>query len=139
MDVIVGIVLSIGALEDWRTKQISLWFPLIGMVAGVVVRAMEASLGTADFWLGMLIGLCALAIAALSGGQIGSGDGLVLTVCGICLGWRRVLTLLFCSMLLFLIVGVGGILTKRWTGRQSIAFVPFIWSAFLIECLSKAI
>ena len=135
MTVAVGIMLSVCAIEDWVARKISILWPAICMVAGIILRVVNNSLQTADFWFGLLIGLIMVAISAISGGQIGSGDALVITACGICLGWASLIVLLFCSMLLFLIVGVGGIFMKKWTGKKALAFVPFIWGAFMVNCL----
>lgn len=135
MEIAVGAMLSVCAAEDWFERKIPAWCPVLCMGVGIMIRLAENTLGSADFWLGLLIGLIVLAIAAVSGEQIGRGDGLVLTACGICLGWKTTLSILFGGMLLFLITGVIGILLKRWTGRKALAFVPFLWGCFLIICL----
>lgn len=136
MECAVGIMLSICAAEDWLEKSVPRWCPVLCMIVGIIIRLGENTLGKADFWLGLLIGLIVLAVAAVSREQIGSGDGLVLTACGICMGWKVTLSILLGGMLLFLVAGVTGILFKRWNGKKSLAFVPFLWGCFLIVCVA---
>ncbi len=135
----VGVMLSVCAAEDWITGKISVWCPVICMVLSVVLRIRDNSVCTTDFWFGMTIGMAALVIGAVSNGQMGIGDGIVLTACGMCLGWRGLLLLLLCAALMFLGVGVGGILLKKWTGKKSMAFVPFLWGAFMLISVTGGI
>ena len=112
MEMIAGIVLGIGTVEDLRQKKVSLRIPVLG---GVLAMAVRVGLGTVFSWEclgGVLTGLICLAIAWVSGGQLGSGDGWVLMACGICLGLRRQLMLLLLAMVIFIGVGTVGICLK---------------------------
>lgn len=135
MKVMTGIILAGMAVQDWRTGRISAGCPLLCIAVGITVRLIEHSLGTVEFLGGLFIGLFVLAAAAVSGGRLGTGDGWVLTACGVCLGWKAVLVLLFTSMFLFTAAGVGGILLKGWSGKKSMPYVPFIWAAFMVNCV----
>lgn len=136
MELMVGVMLSVCGAEDVCTHKVPVWSPVLSIATGILVRLIERTLWTSDFWLGLLVGLITLAIAAISGEQLGTGDGLVVTACGICLGWKPVLALVLGAMLLFLVAGVTGILTKKWNGKKKMAFVPYLWTMFLIICLA---
>lgn len=135
MAVAVGVMLSICALEDAFTGKIHVWYPAVCMVFGVCIYIMEDSLTPSEFWLGALVGLIVMALAAISGGRLGNGDGLIAAACGMCLGWEMLLVLLFGSMALFLAVGVVGILWMKWNGKRKLPFVPFMWAAYMVICL----
>ena len=134
-----GVMLMLCAIEDWRTGKVSVWCPTACMIVSTAIRAGENSLSTADFLLGMLIGLTALAVGAVSRGQMGTGDGLVLTACGMCIGWKALVLLLFWESFIFLGIGVAGILLRKWTAEKNMAFVPFLWAAFMLICLAGSI
>ena len=139
MEMIAGIVLGIGTVEDLRQKKVSLRSPVFGGVLALVVRV---GLGTVFSWEclgGVLTGLICLAIARVSGGQLGSGDGWVLMACGICLGLRRQLMLLLLAMVIFIGVGTVGICLKLWSGRTRLAFVPFLCGSFVIQVIWRGI
>ena len=63
MEMIAGIVLGIGTVEDLRQKKVSLRIPVLG---GVLAMSVRAGLGTVFSWEclgGVLTGLICLAIA----------------------------------------------------------------------------
>lgn len=134
MEVVIGVMLTVMAVQDWRTGKIAAWCPAVCIVVGVIVRIIENSLGTGEFWIGLLIGLAVLAVSAISSGQLGIGDGWVLAACGICLGWKKIIALLFGSMLLFVTAGAAGMLLKGWTGKKVMPYIPFVWVAFMVNC-----
>lgn len=135
MDVVTGIMLTVCAVEDLRSRKISLWCPAAAMAVGAVLRLMGGSLFTWDCGLGLGMGGVFLLLSMISRQQIGMGDGMILTVCGLCLGWRRVISLTFGAMVLFLAVGVVRILRSRLNGKKSVPFVPFLWVMFMLFIL----
>ena len=135
MAIMTGVMLTVMAVQDWRTGKIAAWCPMMCIAAGVIIRIVQKSLGTADFWIGLLVGLFALAISAVSCGQLGIGDGWAVAACGVCLGWRTVILLVFESMVLFVAAGVVGMLRKGWNGKKAMPYIPYLWAAFMINLL----
>lgn len=135
METVFSIVLSVCALQDARSRKIYLWLPgaCAAVGTGVFLYGQMSGRGTltSTEWIaGLLIGLVILAVVEISGGKIGKGDGLILLACGVCLGWKRQLALMFGAAVLFLIFGIAGIMAKRWTAGTRLAFVPFLWLAY---------
>ena len=135
MELIAGIILGIRAIEDMRKKTVCVGVPVLGCVLAVIGRISQGTIFSLEPLLGAIIGLVCLMLARISGGQIGIGDGLILLVCGICLGWRRQIVLLLLAMIMFLVVGIVGIGLKLWSGKKPLAFVPYLSASFFLQLL----
>jgi leader peptidase (prepilin peptidase)/N-methyltransferase len=81
---------------------------------------------------GMAVGGMLVLASLLSGGKIGIGDGVVLTVSGIYLGLWDNLWLLMLSSFLLVAVAVGVWITKQKDKKDEIPFVPFVFLAYLL-------
>lgn len=128
-------MLTVCAIEDWYTKKITVLWPVTGFAAAVVIRLSDGSFWGRDSWIGVLIGVLFFLLAIVSREQIGKGDGLVLTVCGFCLGWKKTLLLMLGAMIMFLAVGIVNIICKNKRRNTVMAYVPFLWVMFMISLI----
>lgn len=135
MNVLVGIMLTVCAIEDWYTKKITVLWPVTGMMIAVVIRLSDGSFFAWEYWIGVLIGMFIFLLAIVSREQIGKGDGLVLVVCGFCLGWKQTLSLVLGAMIMFLIVGVMSIVYGNKSRNTVMAYLPFLWAIFMISLI----
>ena len=135
MNVLVGIMLTVCAIEDWYTKKITVLWPVTGMMIAVVIRLSDGSFFAWEYWIGVLIGMFIFLLAIVSREQIGKGDGLVLVVCGFCLGWKQILSLVLGAMIMFLIVGVMSIVYRNKSRNTVMAYLPFLWAIFMISLI----
>lgn len=135
MNVLVGIMLTVCAIEDWYTKKITVLWPVTGMMIAVVIRLSDGSFFAWEYWIGVLIGMLIFLLAIVSREQIGKGDGLVLVVCGFCLGWKQTLSLVLGAMIMFLIVGVMSIVYRNKSRNTVMAYLPFLWAIFMISLI----
>lgn len=135
MNILVGIMLTVCAIEDWYTKKITVLWPVTGMTIAVVIRLSDGSFLAWEYWIGVLIGMLLFLLAIVSREQIGKGDGLVLAVCGFCLGWKQTLSLVLGAMIMFLIVGVMSIVYRNKSRNTVMAYLPFLWAIFMISLI----
>jgi len=131
MDVITGVMLTVCAEEDLRKKRIPILIPVIAFVAGLMIRIVDRTLFSTECGLGVLVGGIFILSSILSRQQFGLGDGIIMTVCGLCLGVKKVIVLALGAMTLFLVVGVVRMFMFKLNGKQEIPFVPFMWIAFV--------
>lgn len=130
--------LGINSYLDIRKSQISLGLTAVYAVLGIfdmVLRGHSRMLLLA----GAAPGLLLLSIGKLSGGAVGMGDGLVLLVCGLYMGFWRALELL--TLALFLAAVWAGFLMicKKKSKKASFPFVPFLLAAYALPCLLHAV
>ena len=135
MNLLVGLMLTVCAVEDWYTKKISVFWPAAGFFTALVIRLWEDSLLHWEYWMGAVIGILFFVLAIVSREQIGKGDGLVVTVCGFCLGWKNTLLLVLGTMIVFLAVGVVSVLCQKKSRKMAMAYVPFLWGMFMISLI----
>ena len=98
---------------DWRTNKIPNWLTVSGLAVGIVIYAMArgwagvlAALSGAGLMLGVL-----LPMVLLRG--LGAGDWKLMGALGSILGWRRVLEVLFASILLAAFLALVQMIRER--------------------------
>jgi len=128
---IVVMFLIINACLDWEKQEVSLGsigiFGLIGMgiTIGLKPLAWGSVLG------GGLLGVAVCLLAFLTKEAIGIGDGLIVTVLGIFLGfWETFLLLLVSSVCCAGVMSICFLL-KKIQKDSRFPFVPFLLVAYL--------
>lgn len=129
---VIGSMLLLCTVQDVQKKKVSTWIILLGAVAIGICIPFCSSIGILDRLGGFIIGVLVIMISLVSHGKIGLGDGALLCVTGLGLGFWGNLEL-FGFALLF----AGGLsvilLTFRLANRKkSIPFVPFMLLGFVI-------
>lgn len=127
-----GVILFLGwnSWKDIRKREISLVITGVFGFLGIMTALYNRSV-TVTYFVPLLIGGCFLGVSAVSGNQIGAGDGLLLIALGTVLEmeeyFRTLCLALFgcgtCALILL------GILKKRKT--TELPFVPFVLLGYL--------
>ncbi len=118
------------SLEDIKKKQVKVYPILMFGIAGVFLHLYYRNLSIYSLFAGVFLGVALLLLAAVTG-QIGTGDGLVLLVCGIYLGFRENARLLFHGLLFCGVWSGFLLLLKKKKRKDEIAFVPFLFLAYM--------
>ena len=128
-------ILAGAGYEDFQEKKIHLLIPLAGGVAGILLQVIFRERGVADLLLGSVPGAVFLMISLWGKGVVGCGDGMMLFVCGIYLGFWESIALLFLALWLIGITALFFIVIKRKGKHDRLPFVPFLAAAYLIGLL----
>lgn len=133
-EVIVMILLVVFGIEDVRKKSFSLPMLVVAFGFALLFRLFllgEWKVGATGMGSGILVWL----ISKISQGQIGRGDGFLLMVTGVLLGFWENMEL-FLAALFFCAFYSAGVLILRRKGRgYRIPFVPFLAGAQLFRLL----
>ena len=81
---------------------------------------------------GAILGGLVLALALISKEAVGIGDGIILIVSGIILGYRALLELILISLMLTGTVALFLIVVKRKGRTYRLPFIPFLLAAYLL-------
>lgn len=123
--------LLICSWQDIKKKKINLLLILAGFIINIIVSLLWSNVSVASHILGILPGLLLLMISYITRGQIGIGDGLILSITGIYLGPEKNIAVLayglFCAAL-FSIILLSFQLASR---KKTIPFIPFILIGYL--------
>ena len=118
------------SIEDWRRKRVLVYPVLLFGIFGVLLHIYYQNVSIYSLLAGCGIGLLLLFLSAVSR-QLGSGDGLVLMVSGIYLGFWDNIRLLFLGLLLCGLWSVVLLVSRKKKASDKIAFIPFLFLAYV--------
>ncbi len=132
--IVFTIFLVISAIQDGRTKTISIWLFIAAGAAGLILTLYTGQ-GLSNGLLSCLIGIVIVGISRFTDGAIGEGDGWFFVVSGLFLDFFTNLRLLVTSVFLSGIV-CGGIyiyflLKGKDMKKASVPFLPFLIPAWI--------
>lgn len=119
------------SIQDLFKKKISLWMIIIG---GGVIGASIPFYHTLTLYNrlgGVAVGGVVILISIVTGGKIGLGDGLLLCISGIALGFWNNLELFALALFLAALVSIALIVLRLADRKKSIPFVPFLLFGYL--------
>ncbi len=133
----IGILLLFTAIQDLRSKHISNWSILAGAVLICISIPFSHSLTLVDRGFGILVGILVILISKATKGKIGMGDGLLLSVTGLGLGFWGNLELFALALFAAAIVSIALLITRLANRKTSIPFVPFLFLGYILHFISS--
>lgn len=128
---IVALFLMINGYLDWKKHEISLISILVFGVAGIGSNLGLSYQHWSEMLGGFAVGIFVIVLGFLTKEAIGFGDGLLLGVIGIWLGFRETLQILVIGLILCAVITGVLVLGKRIPGEERIPLVPFLLLAFV--------
>lgn len=128
---LVFFLLLINSIWDWKKREISLLSMAVFGAAGISLNFWLAYQSPAEAAGGAALGILLLAAAFFTREAIGFGDGLLICITGIYLGFWENLSLLFAGTLCCgVILGIS-VLLGRLKLADRVPLVPFFLLAFI--------
>jgi len=129
--IILLILLGISSVTDIKRKQISLFVVSGGFVAGVLFCLFKNPEGERmlSIFTALFPGIFLMSVSVLSEGKVGMGDGLIVCVGGLFLGFEKAMEWLFIASVICALYGFGIVLIQRKNTKTELAFVPFLFLA----------
>lgn len=128
--ILVIAMLSITSIMDLRCKKINLFLLIPFLMSGIICNLYYQLLPITSLVGGVGIGIVLLIISFVTRGKIGSGDGVILMVTGLFLGFYDNLLLLLSATFLSAIVGAFILCIKGMNKNYEIPFIPFLLISF---------
>lgn len=128
---LVCLLLSLNGYLDWKKQEISLISLLVFGAAGVGVNLYFRYQHPGEALGGIGIGVFVILLAFLTKEAIGVGDGLLLSVTGLFLGFAENFQLLLSGLILCAAVMGTGILLGIKKKEERLPLVPFLLLAYL--------
>lgn len=129
---LMGSLLGINTILDIRKREISLVSIIIYGIVGIVMLFIEKSTSLSSTVGGLLIGIGIMILNKLTKDGIGIGDGYIVMITGIYLGFQRNAALILYAMLLAAGYSVFLLTIKKVDKKEKIPFVPFLFLSYLI-------
>lgn len=127
-----GILLGICCIWDVREKKIpqNLTNTFFIISTGIFLMCYMQEWKTV--FLGVLLGISIIGFSKISGGSIGLGDGKIICISGILLGFKQSLAMLLCALLLAAVWSAVLFAVKKGNRKSSLPFIPFLSAGYLI-------
>ena len=134
---VLMIMIGICGIQDMLKKKRYLWLVIFGALFIIVCIPFCQSYGLLDRLAGFSIGAVIIVVSIATSGKIGLGDGILLCLTGVGLGFWSNLELFAIALTFAAIISIG-LLTFRLADRKkAIPFVPFLFIAYLFVFFSK--
>ena len=125
----VSVLILVGMI-DHETGEVYTSTITFGVAAGVLFAALAPGQGI-DCILGALAGFAVISAIALTGGM-GWGDADICLLCGLFLGMRYTLLMIFMSFIIGALAGLIMIALAGKRGKDRIAFGPYIAASAIL-------
>lgn len=138
MDIIINIILwvllIITSVQDSIHKKISIWIIIAGAI--LICPFIWFSTGTSiiERVFGIMIGVGVIVLSKATRGKIGIGDGLVLCVTGLALGFWRNMELFALALFIASILSIILLAFRAADRKKSIPFIPFMLFGYTFLC-----
>lgn len=129
---LLGLLLIIVSIQDIKLKRIRLGIVFIATIVLCICLPFCSSLSALDRIFGLFIGLGVVLLSKLTGGKIGIGDGIVLGVTGIGLGFWSNMELFALALVMAAVFSIGLIVFRKANRRTAIPFIPFLLLSFML-------
>ena len=128
--------LSVETGSDIRKKEISVISSFIcgsaALLLRIVMGLLRPQADAVQFLLtAILPGCVLLLIGKITRQEIGYGDGILLLVCGLCLGGKNAILLFVSGLFLMFPVSLILLLSGKADRRAELPFAPFLLAAYL--------
>ncbi len=130
--IVLGEFLFLEGIRDLRKREISMITVIIVGILGGILQFNYIKDSGLEIVGGVLIGVVLLILAKVTGEKIGYGDGWVLAVSGLYLGFRGNMYLLLLSLFGASIVSISLLLFKKATRKTELPFVSFMLPSYLL-------
>lgn len=136
--IIMASILIVIGMIDLDTTNVYFKTTLAGFILAITFLAIHAYMGlpVINYIYGGIMGGGTLALIILiTKGGMGWGDAEICFVCGLFLGLKLTLLMLFLSFIIGSVIGLALIALKKKTRKDYVPFGPFIVLAFIITIL----
>ena len=125
-------MLGICSVQDVRKKQISVWIAAVFAVTGIVLYIWKNPFPLPELFGGMALGGILLVLSLLTRESIGTGDGLLLVVTGLYLGFWENLWLILGALALASLGSLVLVVVCKKGRTYEIPFVPFMLISYVV-------
>lgn len=129
------LVLTWLAYQDCREKRVNLCVIFISGAAALPVQVIAGRYTAVNLTAGIGVGVAVCLFSAVTKGKIGMGDGFVIILGGIFLGFEQNLALCMAALYFAGAAALFIFFIKKGGKNYRMPFVPFLWLAYVVNLL----
>lgn len=130
--IVIMLILLTCGIQDLLKKKIFLWSIFTGAVLTAICVPFCNNISILDRLGGIIIGITVIIISIATKGKIGLGDGLLLCITGMGLGFWGNLELFATALFFAAVLSIFLLILRLADRKKSIPFVPFLLAGFII-------
>lgn len=131
MTVIILIWLFLCSFQDIRKKKIHIILIGAGCLCILLYSFVLADVSIISRLAGLSLGIFMLLINLITRGQIGAGDGLIVSIMGMGLGFSQMAFILANSLFGSAVFAIGLIIFRKAGRKRAIPFIPFLLIGYI--------
>lgn len=131
MPILISLWLLFCSWQDFRKKQIHVFLIIIGFIIILINAFLFGNSSILHSVLGIIPGILLVLLCFISRGQIGLGDGLIVSIIGLNVGLTKSLIVLSYSLFGSAFISIILLLFHLANRKKSIPFVPFLFISYL--------
>lgn len=124
-------MLGIEALEDFKKHKIAVWLICVFGICGAICHILYQKGEYQSLIGGVAIGLGMILVSVATQGKVGLGDGMVLFVTGIFLGFQKNLILFVLSQILASCYALFLLVVRKKDRNHEFAYLPFLLISYV--------
>lgn len=128
---IITIWLLLCSIQDIKKKKINTGLIIVGVLLLTIVTSLSGSITILNRLAGLSLGVILLGLCFVTRGQIGIGDGIILCITGLNLGFIKNSLLLLYALLGAAVFSAILIFFWHVSRHKTIPFVPFLFLGYL--------
>lgn len=129
--ILLGIWLFICGIWDVKRKRIPVFLLIVGFLTSLVGIGLQCDFNIWTSLWGTSLGIILLLLNLTTKGQIGIGDGIIVSITGMYLGFTKNVILLMYGLFGAAICSMILLLFFQFSKKRTIPFVPFLFLGFL--------
>jgi leader peptidase (prepilin peptidase)/N-methyltransferase len=137
MNMIMGVLLLVCGVQDALKKKIFIWVIGLGAVLIGVCMPFSDTITMLERIGGVAVGAVIIIISKATEGKIGLGDGFLLCVTGLGLGFWGNIELIGVALFFAAIVSIALLVFRLADRKKSIPFVPFMLLGYVVLLVAK--
>ncbi|MFP4697752.1 MAG: prepilin peptidase [Eubacteriales bacterium] len=126
MSALIITFLSICSIKDIKEKLVPINYIIITFCLGLIMIYFNPNITLKDALFGVSIGLAFNLLGFITKNSIGQGDGLVISVVGVVLGWQMTIAILLYGLVFSGLYGGFLLIFIKKNRKTKIPFIPFL-------------
>lgn len=128
--ILICIILLLFSIQDIRKKMLNSRTLFAFAIIAVMISIFVQDVSWAERVLGLLTGLFFILISKLTSGQIGIGDGLLISITGFALGFWNNFWMICYGFFLVAIYSILLLIICWSNKKRKIPFIPFLFLSY---------
>lgn len=131
------VFLIVCSITDIYERKVYTMFCIANGVAIGLIHFFIKDITFGSVVMGILLGVGFLMISLIYKDSIGLGDGIVLCVIGMAVGFIETMEVLIWASLISTVVAISGICTRKLNLKSTLPFIPFLFLGTVITVVIR--